>query len=488
MDVLNTHPPKLTAGANSKIAPQGADAPAAAAHRFVWRVHFWAGLVISPLLLFAALTGMLYVFTPQIEARLHASLDRVALPSGVDATSRDAVLQARLPLDSQLRAAMAVEPDLPVRSITPAFEPDATTRVVVSATRKKGAAEHHSAEPRVKQVYVNPFTGAIAGVIVEQDRFREWAKDLHSSALQGDGWRWLIELAASWTLVMLATGLYLWWPQPVRAGGRGWGAFVPRKQKEASSQSRLVWRDWHAVVAIVFAALTLIILATGLTWSKYAGQNFRNALNATGQSSPKPPTTLAAERAFADQPSLTAAAVQAIAEREVPRMALVLSPPDPNKPDAAWRVSTADPAAGSARAQLIINQYTGEVLWRSGWSEMPLLSKATVVGIPFHRGEFGWWNQLLLVLVAATLIFSIVSGAVMWWKRRPVGRVAAPPLTWAHIKEARVAVVLALAVGALLGWALPVLGISLAAMVFAEALWLGWQTWRHRGRLRSGTA
>ena len=43
-----------------------------------WRIHFWAALIASPFALLAALTGMLYVFTPQIEGVLYRSLDHVA--------------------------------------------------------------------------------------------------------------------------------------------------------------------------------------------------------------------------------------------------------------------------------------------------------------------------------------------------------------------------------------------------------------------------
>ena len=41
-------------------------APQAALHRLFWRMHFWAGLITAPIVVFAALTGLLYVFSPQI--------------------------------------------------------------------------------------------------------------------------------------------------------------------------------------------------------------------------------------------------------------------------------------------------------------------------------------------------------------------------------------------------------------------------------------
>ncbi|MES2770803.1 MAG: PepSY-associated TM helix domain-containing protein, partial [Pseudomonadota bacterium] len=42
-----------------------------------WRLHFWSALIASPFALIAALTGILYVFTPQIESVLYRQFDQV---------------------------------------------------------------------------------------------------------------------------------------------------------------------------------------------------------------------------------------------------------------------------------------------------------------------------------------------------------------------------------------------------------------------------
>ena len=53
-------------------------APLSARRRsLLWRVHFWSALIASPFVLVACLTGLLYVFTPQIERYLHGHLDTV---------------------------------------------------------------------------------------------------------------------------------------------------------------------------------------------------------------------------------------------------------------------------------------------------------------------------------------------------------------------------------------------------------------------------
>jgi uncharacterized iron-regulated membrane protein len=44
----------------------------------VWRWHFYAGLFVVPFAVLLAITGGVYLFKPQIEARLYANLYNVA--------------------------------------------------------------------------------------------------------------------------------------------------------------------------------------------------------------------------------------------------------------------------------------------------------------------------------------------------------------------------------------------------------------------------
>ncbi|MFN7817847.1 MAG: PepSY-associated TM helix domain-containing protein [Burkholderiales bacterium] len=478
MDVLGVAVKNDSAGAQKTVPLQ--DAPAASSYRFFWRLHFWSGLITAPIVLFAAATGLIYVLSPPIERVLYRQLDTV-VPSG----------EVRS-LDAQIAAARKAVPDLPIRSVIVGSQPEQSTQVLFGERKRRGADAakppavaaaggehaHHTPTPAVSSdvarianpiVYLNPYTAEVLGVQAEMDRFRNWSEKLHSTALQGESWRWIIELGASWLLVMLATGLYLWWPKPQAAGGQGVRALVPRMNESGARASRIAWRDWHAVIGIAASAMLLIILVTGLTWSKYTGENFRAALNATGQSSPKPPEKLQSIRSSSDQMALNAAQVLEIGRRVAPDIRLALTPPRGGT--GVWRIANSDRRQPTARVQLIVDQYSGAILYRSGWDELPIGAKATGIGIPFHRGEFGWWNQALLIFTALAVIASVVSGFVMWWKRRPVGKLAAPAISWGHVRAVPWWMVV-LALG--LGYVMPVFGISLAALLAVEVCCLCW--------------
>lgn len=153
---------------------------------------------------------------------------------------------------------------------------------------------------------------------------------------------------------------------------------------------------------------------------------------------------------------------------------LQLTPP--RGPQGIWRADALPGADPTERLSLVIDAGHGAVLWRSGWAELPALAKATAVGIPFHRGEFGVWNQALLALVSLTATFSVVSGVVMAWRRRPVRATgsagsaarsgfAAPTVSRAQLRAVPWSLWL---LAAALAWAMPVFGLSALAFVGLE--------------------
>lgn len=425
---------------------------ASALQRVFWRLHFWAGLLTAPLLLFAAFTGLLYVFTPQIEARLHADVDRVPAATG------------RASLDAQVAAARAAQPAWPLRSVLVAPAPGTTTQVLLAPPADAGAhaghpGGHDPGLPRGRVVYVDPSTARVVGQLGEMERFGTWAKKLHSSALQGQAWRWPIELAASWMLLMLATGVAMWWARRPLAGDSG----------------RASWRRWHARVGVVAGGLVAVVLVTGLTWSGQAGERFRAMQRALDQTSPQPPRELRSA-VPADAAPLAMQAILDRARAELPtgaELPLQLTPP--RTPDGVWRIDVQAGGHPTARATLALDAGDGRVLYRSGWDELPLLARATAIGIPFHRGEFGAWNQALLIVVALAVIFAVVSGVAMWWLRRPARRWGAPPVGAA---QWRAVPTWLWALAALLAWALPVFGLSALVFLTFELIVAAWRRLR----------
>ena len=267
----------------------------------------------------------------------------------------------------------------------------------------------------------------------------------------------MIELAASWLLVMLLTGVYLWWPRPGQSG-------LPR----AGRSGRAAWRQWHAFTGAALGLLSLVMVATGITWSQYAGEQVRRLRDAAGQAAPRAPRDLVS--------NATPGAVQLDWEgawsrvRSIaPPIAMSLTPPTGSQ--GVWRAAGVDRTSPTQRFDLVLDAYDGRVLYRAGWHQQSAFGKATAVGIPFHRGEFGVWNQVVLFLFGLSLLFSLVSGWVMFFKRKRLRRLGLPALLPALLPGAwRAASPLALVSAVALCALMPLLAISASVVLVLE--WL----------------
>ena len=387
----------------------------------LWRIHGLAAILGTPFLLVAAVTGLMYAFAPQIDAWRERAFERVA----------PAPWQ---PLDRLVDAATAAAPPgTRLRNVTPPVQPGDVLHAIFSpgpvaapgsahgghgaGTSTAPAAESRFGPriPRGTIVHVDPGSGHVLGTQAEMDRYSTWAKRLHSSLLQDDGWRWMIEWAATCLLVLLLTGAALWWPR------RG-QPFAPR----ANVRGRGAWRQWHAYAGFTLALMSLAIVLTGLTWSRYAGDQVRGLRDRIGQAPPRAPSNLRSTGAAGAAP-LSWQAVWDEARRGTPAVALQIVPP--RSVDGVWRIFTPDNTAPTAKFEMVIDAYRGERLFYSDWRDQTVFSKATAIGIPFHRGEFGVWNQCLLVLFGLTVLFSTVTGWVMWFRRRRRGWLGLVALT-----------------------------------------------------------
>lgn len=62
----------------------------------------------------------------------------------------------------------------------------------------------------------HPQTLAVLHIDNEDYRIDTFTSRLHGELLIGKYGSWIVELAASWAVIMVLTGLFLWWPRGVK--------------------------------------------------------------------------------------------------------------------------------------------------------------------------------------------------------------------------------------------------------------------------------
>ncbi|QNQ07932.1 PepSY-associated TM helix domain-containing protein [Sphingomonas alpina] len=422
----------------------------------VWRWHFYAALLCVPFVIWLALTGTIYTWKPQIEGWIDRPYDTLAVAPAAS-------------VEAQVAAALAAVPGARLHKYELPEGPGHAARVIVSTGKIQ------------TRVYVDPATLHVLKQVGEEERFMRYIFRLHGELMAGNPGSYLVELAACWAIMMILTGLYLWWPRG--ATGLG-GVLYPRLRQGR----RLFWRDIHAVSGIWVSLLALGLITTGLPWAKAWGSYFKEVRAVTGTAdgpvdwptgaasvATPPAVTPPGERAMLDEHaehmgmSMAHLAPRAGDLDRVVRaiMPLRIAPPVLVAPPAdgaqAWTV-TSDADNRPLRTQLTIDGRTGEVLARRDFDQRHWIDRAVGYGIAAHEGAlFGIANQLLGTLAAVLLVTLAVSGTILWWRRRPVGLVGAPiPLSRPRFGALLISVVI------VLGLLLPLFGASLIAVLMIE--------------------
>ncbi|GAA4942473.1 PepSY-associated TM helix domain-containing protein [Actinoplanes utahensis] len=423
------------------------------------RLHFYAGVLVAPFLVVAALTGLLYTVTPQLDGLLYGDRLTAATTGG-----------ATIPLEAQIAAARAAHPDGTIAAVQPAVG-DETTRVVF-AQPDLGENQH--------TVYVDPHTGTVQGQLTTwfgSTPVTTWLDDLHRNLHLGDLGRHYSELAASWLWVLTLGGIVLWWRRRRSVRGMLTADLTARQGVRRT-------RGWHAATGLWMSAGLLILSATGLTWSAYAGANFSAALDVLDARRPTlevPGATPSAgghHGAGAASPAAVDLA-QADTVLTVARDNGLTGPVELTVPEAGgatWTVAGIDNTWPVRLDRIAVDPATSTVVARSDFADWPVLAQLSKLGVQAHMGIlFGIANQILLALLAIGLLCVILWGYRMWWQRRPTraGRRAAvgtAPARGAWLGLPAWAVVAGVPVVFAIGWALPLLGIPLAAFLLVDAL------------------
>ncbi len=415
----------------------------------VLRLHFYAGLFVAPFLAVACLTGLVYVFSPQLSDVVYADELLVGPRTGPPR-----------PLDDQVAAALAAHPEGTLSSVTHPGDPGRTTGIVLAVPGLPEDIE--------RTVYVDPYTAQVRGSLdtwFDTPPLQTTLDALHRNLLLGEPGRIYSELAASWLWVLVLGGLALWLGPRRRTRGVAGTVLPPRGGRPG--RRRLL--GWHGATGLWLAVALLFLSATGLTWSSYAGARFSAAVDAVQGSTPE----LGAEAVPArDAPQITVQAAVDTARRA--GLTDLLTVTVPGEPGAPFTVTENSATWPVQRDAVALDPYTGQVTETVLWRDWPLAAKLTRIGVLAHMGSlFGPAGQLALAATALGLLCVLFWGYRMWWLRRPtrVGRPGpTPPTRRGALRDLPQPVVFGtVLVTVAVGWLLPVLGVSLLLFLAVDA-------------------
>ena len=462
-------------------------------YRAVWRWHFYAGLFAIPVIVLLSVTGIIYLFKPQLNGILYGRYMHVTPAAHAQ------------PYEQQQAAVLERYPGA---SIDDLQTPDNVGRATqFDITTAQGSA---------LAVWVNPYTAQVTGT-KSSNNLVQIAKELHGTLVTGDfltGFATygdaFIEIVAGWTLVLLVTGVYLWWPRGKRRTIRQ--AFLVRKRER---HKRLFWRDLHAVTGVLFAFFIFAFMITGMFWTGVWGKKvseeaakidgyhygyyndteapsaLRDELpngrspwlfgNLPGSTASQRPVSAGAMVGTAanDGGTLTWApgtqapldVVVANAQRALGPGSLYIVPPAADDQQGSFFAGKWYDTDGKANRRptelgsAYLDQYSADVIATPGFSDASKSAQVIEWGIALHEGRaWGLWSQLIALGGTLSLLLSVASSLVMWRKRRPRG-IGGPRLE----PNRRIGIGILAVIGGL-GLLFPLLGLSMVFILLLEFL------------------
>jgi uncharacterized iron-regulated membrane protein len=418
--------------------------------RRIFRIHFYAGVIAGPFLLLLSLTGLVILYTQPIQDLLHGDLLTVADQS------------AQVPLQQQVDAATRDLSGFEVASVIPA--PDGEHSTIV--------AMHPTDSEVLTNVFVNPHTGEVLGRELAGNDVVGLANRLHGSlnnesvtvslpsiphlldsTEHPDFWvkipvgSLVIELVTLWTLVLLITGVYLWWPRSSQKS-------KPLLRVRWAKGGRLRWQDLHSASGILVAGFLAVFIVSGMPWSDYWGESWDSMsskltpnavasaestsvhngdLHSSGTSMEWAGRDDKVPASEQDVPQrLDYTAIAAIASERGMLPGYSIDPPQDVTTDGvteygSYTLSNYWPQKLSERRTLNVDQFSGDTVFDATAATMGSLKKATSFGVNLHMGtQYGLLTRILATIGCLLVILSVLTSYVLWWKRRPRGTAGLP--------------------------------------------------------------
>lgn len=424
----------------------------------VWRWHFYAGLFCIPFILWLSLTGLIYLFKPQIDEWIDRPYNNLVIH------------QAKSP-SVQVNAALKVVPNSIFSAVELGPNEHSATRVLVAKNAE------------VYKVYIHPESLEILKIINQDDQFTRQVFHLHGELMLGDNGSRVVEIAASWTIIMIVTGIYLW----LGKGGKlSFGGMVyPRLNRKG----RAFWKDIHAVTGFWVAFFTIFLLISGLPWTASWGGMLKNIRQWSAPTVVQQDWTTSSKEESHHQKQKFDQAVKHMQFEHHHMMVsqttrlnveqahilddliskvdtFKLQPPIQIQPSGAmagtWSISS-QTQNRPLRETFIFDEH-GNVIKHETFANKLLLDRLIGYGVAIHEGQmFGLLNLMIGVFTVIALILVSISGLIMWIKRKPQHELGAPPISLPYRLSLSLKVLIMI-----IGIILPLLGLTLIVVLLLE--------------------
>jgi len=344
-------------------------------------LHQILGLASGLIVAVVCFTGALLVFQTEITALLHPARSHVQ--AGATRLSVDALVDSAL---SRNRGK--------IDAVTTYSDPSYALKVVTSNNT---------------QIYVDPYTGRVVDTHRGGEHFFEVTEALHRRLLAGEVGRRIVGIATVCFVVILLSGVFIWWPRTMHA----LKAHLTFKHPTGWKRRNY---DLHVVLGIYSTIILLVVGATGLVWSYRSVGKAVDGLTPAGKATPPPPHSVPVAGSI---PIGMQSAFDLGGAALGPTINLVVYPA--SRPHDAITVMGLPPHAPWKQAMDIayLDQYSGRTLRIDRFANRPMGEYARRITNPIHVGSlYGLPSEIAAFLACLIGTIAPFTGVIIWVNRR----------------------------------------------------------------------
>ncbi|KJG00600.1 PepSY-associated TM helix domain-containing protein [Photobacterium angustum] len=396
-------------------------------HSWLWRWHIIAGVISLPFIFLLSITGGVYLFKMDYEQKAYSKFTDIP------------VLSSSLSYQQQYSIAKqaALKNNVPIPN-----------KLVVPSNSNKASkfiAGRFSSE---SYIFVDRYSGEVTGFYARKDSLMQKVRKLHGELLIGKSGSWITELIASWLVVLIMTGLYLFFPRSISSIK---SLFTVRTK----CGRRIFYRDLHAVSGFWLSMALLLVLAGGLPWTELFGSNYKSLRDTTGTGYPEGYNGKGL-KSIKQQGVNPRTLDDVVLQAQHKKLAGTVTISIPTKPSGIFTISNR--AKDIHQQQKIhVDQYSGKTIAEYSWDEVGILSHGRQIVMRIHQGElFGQANWLFMFGISVMTAILSLSALVSYCLRKPKKSLGLPKVA----EDKKIGLLLWGAI-VLLAVVLPMFGISL---------------------------
>lgn len=376
----------------------------------IGKIHLWLGLSSGLVVFILGFTGCILAFEYELKDLFYKDRIFVANPG----TKKMAPVSQLLAAGSQ-----ALGKDLKPDAIR-FYEPDRNVQVGVYQINERGWNMFNHIKA-YQTVYIDPHTARVVYVENTKYEFFYLVFSLHYDLMLADTGQMIVGWATVIFIVMLITGLVLWWPKN-KAAARQRFSF---KWKSTTKWKRKNY-DLHNILGFYALLFALLIALTGLVWAfRWFDDSVQWLVNG-GKHTPEWPS-FRSDSTATQQATVYDVILQHMQQQAPQEKTYYISVPATKAESIYGYAQSID--KNYKWTGFYYDQQTGKNLWLNRYKDRLPGDQLRNMNYDIHTGLLLGWPGRILAFLASFIAAGLpITGFYIWWgrKKKKVKPAAAP--------------------------------------------------------------